>query len=988
MHHHSAKDSKSGLLRRNSSVNINDTKIAGLYDLEHTIGKGHFAVVKLARHVFTGEKVAVKVIDKTKLDAESAADLFNEVRCMKLVEHPNIVRLYEVIDTQTKLFLILELGDFDLYEFLMRHAEKGCKESEAQQYFSQIIKAIDFCHRLYVVHRDLKPENVVFFEKLGMVKLTDFGFSNLYAPGQQLNTSCGSLAYSAPEILLGDAYIPQAIDVWSLGVILYMLVCGRLPFQEANDSETLTKILDCRYSIPDTISNGCKDLIQRMLVRDPTKRATLDYITKSPWVRAGDKGHAEALPLVSRTNLPENAHETIIEQMVVGGLGTEDNILRAIESKEYSYLTATYYLLAERVLSAYREEQAIRLRELSTGTDLEDDAVSELISNSSTQINNTARSRSNSWRGQRRACTILKEESEEEMSTYLRSSSRQSSRYYTKREQTSRQTASRASSIESFRSSSMQQSENQLPDLSELFDIDERRVNKKLSVIPAEEDEETSDSHLVSISEASPKPSISNGSPKSNLSCSNLGFSNNFVFDELSPIREMMEASVNNPFASEDFSSLYDDSSELMEEPLDVDEECPPTKRRPNERQRAVSSSDEDERRGLSLRRRRYTSSRNNLKHVDAIDSPSFLPRTPSEPTTINQLPKVVRRAKPPILRRNSSPSVAMFGPGGMRSSRDRVSPQAIQELLEFSRLSASMKRTASPDSRISSRSPSPESRLSSGRVSPAISTMSGIVSRLKSSSLMPATSGMRKLSSSPHLLGICEETEESSDTLANTFYTVQAHKSSLASSGSSMFTVGTGTKANGSLSRGVRSASTGFALSGRNQRSMDSIGDLPSLPERASSSASNPPIQSYSSLRMVRPRHTLMSPEMRRYEQHQRFISRSKRSTSCSSSETSDDETKGRRRQVLGAAATLYCKRNTFDENRPDDDPPPKDENRGQQPTTEMTSKTTTGKTENKTGTAPAATDNSSTGQTSRSNNMSNNNTATVSIPPQVYSY
>lgn len=269
------------------------------------------------------------------------------------------------------------------------------------------------------------------------------------------------------------------------------------------------------------------------------------------------------------------------------------------------------------------------------------------------------------------------------MSTYLRSSSRQSSRlvferlknsilsqkflpllvmlsicflffcrFYTKREQASRPNAtSRASSIESFRSSSIHQSDNQIPELPDSFEPeDNRRVGKKLSVIPAE-DEENNENHLVSISEASPKTSTSNGSPKSNLTCSGLGFSNNFVFDELSPIREMMEANVNNPFASEDLTNLYDDTSELMDEPLEMGAECPPTKRRPTERQRAVSSSDEEDRRGLSSRRRRYTSSRNNLKHLDVAESPT-LPRTPSEPTTINQLSKVVRRAKPPILRR------------------------------------------------------------------------------------------------------------------------------------------------------------------------------------------------------------------------------------------------------------------------------------------------------------------------------------------------
>jgi SNF related kinase len=139
----------------------------------------------------------------------------------------------------------------------------------------------------------------VFFEKLGVVKLTgkflillrqnicskkyiftfsikDFGFSNKFCPGQKLETSCGSLAYSAPEILLGDSYDAPAVDVWSLGVILYMLVAGQPPFQEANDSETLTMIMDCKYTMPPHVSSGCRKLISSMLVREPEKRATIE----------------------------------------------------------------------------------------------------------------------------------------------------------------------------------------------------------------------------------------------------------------------------------------------------------------------------------------------------------------------------------------------------------------------------------------------------------------------------------------------------------------------------------------------------------------------------------------------------------------------------------------------------------------------------------------------------------------------------------------
>ncbi|CAN8024233.1 unnamed protein product [Ixodes persulcatus] len=350
------------------SNNHYDPKIAGLYDLGDTLGRGHFAVVKLARHVFTGEQVAVKVIDKTKLDDVSRAHLFQEVRCMKLVQHPNVVRLYEVIDTQTKLYLILEYGDGgDMYDYIMKH-DHGVDEQAARKYFRQIVHAIWYCHKLHVVHRDLKPENVVFFEKLEMVKLTDFGFSNKFCPGQKLETSCGSLAYSAPEILLGDSYDAPKVDVWSLGVILYMLVCGHAPFQEANDSETLTMIMDCKYTIPPYVSEECKRqvMIARMLIRDPDKRATLEEMAADPWLLAGDTPQpADHLPLIHREHLSEEDHSHIVQKMVNGCIATKDDILEALDRNDYNYMTATYYLLAERKLRAQRQEKAQQLNRTS-----------------------------------------------------------------------------------------------------------------------------------------------------------------------------------------------------------------------------------------------------------------------------------------------------------------------------------------------------------------------------------------------------------------------------------------------------------------------------------------------------------------------------------------------------------------------------------------------------------------------------------------------
>ncbi|XP_009084402.1 SNF-related serine/threonine-protein kinase [Serinus canaria] len=396
-----------------------DGKIAGLYDLDKTLGRGHFAVVKLARHVFTGEKVAVKVIDKTKLDTLATGHLFQEVRCMKLVQHPNIVRLYEVIDTQTKLYLILELGDGgDMFDYIMKH-EEGLNEDLAKKYFAQIVHAISYCHKLHVVHRDLKPENVVFFEKQGLVKLTDFGFSNKFQPGKKLTTSCGSLAYSAPEILLGDEYDAPAVDIWSLGVILFMLVCGQPPFQEANDSETLTMIMDCKYTVPPHVSKECKDLITRMLQRDPKRRASLEEIENHAWLQGVDPSPATKynIPLVSYKNLSEEEHNSIIQRMVLGDIADRDTIVEALETNKYNHITATYFLLAERILRE-KQEKEIQTRSASPSNikaqfrqswptkidvpqDLEDDLTATPLSHATVPQSSPARTAENVLNGHR-----------------------------------------------------------------------------------------------------------------------------------------------------------------------------------------------------------------------------------------------------------------------------------------------------------------------------------------------------------------------------------------------------------------------------------------------------------------------------------------------------------------------------------------------------------------------------------------------------------
>nr|XP_002120588.1 SNF-related serine/threonine-protein kinase-like [Ciona intestinalis] len=335
--------------------------ISKLYELKKTLGRGHFAVVKLAHHLFSGEKVAVKVIDKTKMDKVSADHLYHEVACMKLVQHPNVVRLYQVIETSSKLYLILELGDGgDMFDYIMRH-ERGLHEDQAKEYFAQIVSAIAYCHKLHVVHRDLKPENVVFFESQGLVKLTDFGFSNQYQPGEKLSTSCGSLAYSAPEILLGEEYDAPAVDVWSLGVILYMLVCGIAPFNEANDSETLTNIMDCRYTVLEHVSPQCQDLIKKMIIRDPVKRIHLNEIICHPWLQGAKslrRARRNSTPILERNLIPDHLHKEILQKMISGQLADEHEILKSLEEDRYDHITSTYFLLAEQNLMQQEESKS------------------------------------------------------------------------------------------------------------------------------------------------------------------------------------------------------------------------------------------------------------------------------------------------------------------------------------------------------------------------------------------------------------------------------------------------------------------------------------------------------------------------------------------------------------------------------------------------------------------------------------------------------
>uniref|UniRef100_A0A5F5Q3F8 Serine/threonine-protein kinase SIK3 n=1 Tax=Equus caballus TaxID=9796 RepID=A0A5F5Q3F8_HORSE len=258
----------------------------GYYEIDRTIGKGNFAVVKRATHLVTKAKVAIKIIDKTQLDEENLKKIFREVQIMKMLCHPHIIRLYQVMETERMIYLVTEYASGgEIFDHLVAHGRMA--EKEARRKFKQIVAAVYFCHCRNIVHRDLKAENLLLDANLN-IKIADFGFSNLFTPGQLLKTWCGSPPYAAPELFEGKEYDGPKVDIWSLGVVLYVLVCGALPFDGSTLQNLRARVLSGKFRIPFFMSTECEHLIRHMLVLDPNKRLSMEQICKHKWMKLGD----------------------------------------------------------------------------------------------------------------------------------------------------------------------------------------------------------------------------------------------------------------------------------------------------------------------------------------------------------------------------------------------------------------------------------------------------------------------------------------------------------------------------------------------------------------------------------------------------------------------------------------------------------------------------------------------------------------------------
>ena len=239
-------------------------KVVGNYSVSRTLGEGTFGKVKLATHMKTGQNVAIKILDKKKIQKQKMGDqIKKEISIMKKMKFKYIVDLKEVLASQTKIFIVLELiTGGELFDRIV--AAGKFEEAQARKYFQQLVDGIAYCHSLDICHRDLKPENLL-LDKQGNLKISDFGLSSLQreeAGENVLHTPCGTPNYVAPEVLKDQGYDGKAADIWSCGVILYVMLAGFLPFDDPNTATLFRKIQSAEFAIPAWFSPGAAKIIK------------------------------------------------------------------------------------------------------------------------------------------------------------------------------------------------------------------------------------------------------------------------------------------------------------------------------------------------------------------------------------------------------------------------------------------------------------------------------------------------------------------------------------------------------------------------------------------------------------------------------------------------------------------------------------------------------------------------------------------------------
>ncbi|CAG5117771.1 unnamed protein product [Candidula unifasciata] len=319
------------------------------YRIRGEIGAGNFSQVKLGIHALTKDKVAIKILDKTKLDQKTQRLLSREITSMERLHHPNIIRLYEVVETLAKLHIIMEFaGGGELFTKISN--EGRLPEADAKCIFAQLVAAVEHMHDNNIIHRDLKAENV-FYASPRWIKVGDFGFSTISRASDTLNTFCGSPPYAAPELFKDENYCGAFVDIWAMGILLYFMVTGLMPFRAETVARLKKCILDGSYTVPTYVSDSCVFLIRSILRHIPHDRLTIAEIKRSEWLTGQDfPGPLEPYNLnPSQESSVINAEEQEA-RAILSDLGIKDEHFKQASIKDSrSSITGTYRIVLHRV---------------------------------------------------------------------------------------------------------------------------------------------------------------------------------------------------------------------------------------------------------------------------------------------------------------------------------------------------------------------------------------------------------------------------------------------------------------------------------------------------------------------------------------------------------------------------------------------------------------------------------------------------------------
>ncbi|KAJ9074577.1 MAP/microtubule affinity-regulating kinase 4 [Entomophthora muscae] len=339
-----AKDDEDFLLSPNPSKPLTEV---GDYIVKRDIGQGTFGIVKLGEHRVTKQKVAIKVITKSSIkNSRARARVEQELRLLPLLEHPHIVKVYDVIEDEERFMIVMEhLSGGELFQYIVKN--RRVNEREGRFFFRQILSALDYCHQNSVIHRDMKPENLLFDSKM-QIRLIDFGFANFYQTDQTLSTFCGSPYYASPEMIRGVDYIGPEVDIWSLGVTLYTMLSGKLPFNAYNLKSFQRKVTRGEYEMPVYFSREVSDLIRGMLNTDRRRRLTMEQIRLHTWTNAGYSDLPNSF-LTIRPPTVRCPDPEIIRLMVPYGFGEEESRATLMtNNKPIQPIFNLYHLLETR----------------------------------------------------------------------------------------------------------------------------------------------------------------------------------------------------------------------------------------------------------------------------------------------------------------------------------------------------------------------------------------------------------------------------------------------------------------------------------------------------------------------------------------------------------------------------------------------------------------------------------------------------------------